>query len=99
MLCSINIPGLSFRYDPSGNGGVLGGSPSYPTVESLDPWIKLNSTLFRYLVLWNYIQPQFEGNLDPTIMASLDGLISHVTSAPGAKRYAIIDIVSGLSSK
>ncbi|RAL12544.1 glycoside hydrolase, partial [Aspergillus homomorphus CBS 101889] len=84
-----NIPGLSFQSDSNGDGRVLGGGPSYPTVADLQPWLELNATLFRFPVLWNYIQPQIGSNLDSKILGVLDSLIEAVTASG---RYAIVDV-------
>jgi hypothetical protein len=91
LLYSVNIPGLSFRSDTHGDGSVLGGGPTIPSVESLGPWLNLNCTMFRFPVLWNYIQPNFDGELDKGILGALDALINKVTAS---QKYAILDVVS-----
>ena len=62
-----------------------------PSVSDLDPWISLNATMFRFPVLWNYIQPIRRGPLDTRIIQTLDNLIKYVTDK---NMYAILDIVS-----
>ena len=70
---------------------LQGAEPTFPSTSDLDPWLAMKSNIFRIPVLWNYIQPEFNGALDSTILASLDKLILYAT---GKGAYAILDIVS-----
>jgi hypothetical protein len=89
---SVNIPRLSFCADEKNLGKVKPDcGPLYPDVNSIDPWLALNSTIFRFPVLWNYIQPTLRGDLNSDVMTSLSELVNRVTSH---RKYAIIDIVS-----
>jgi hypothetical protein len=83
---------MSFQADNQNTGSVNpGGAPSYPETVDLDAWLALDCNLFRFPVLWNYIQPSFDVELDNTVLTHLDQVVNYVTFR-GA--YAIVDIAS-----
>jgi hypothetical protein len=81
-----------------GTGSLNAGAvPTYPTVAQVDAWIGLNATLFRFPVLWNYLQPSYTEDIGSSnaTFDTLQQLINHVTdNGANQSSYAILDVVS-----
>lgn len=76
--------------------------PTYPLLSEVDQWVALNATVFRFPVLWNYLQPSYEEPISNsnTTLSQLNELIQHVTNSGSNKSaYAILDVVSVNTSR
>ena len=93
-MFSVNLFGMDNM--GTSNGDIQnGGYPKYPTVSDVESWLALNATLFRFPVMWNYLQtdPFNNGPLVSDVVSHLDKLIDRVTTNESHQAYAIIDVV------
>jgi hypothetical protein len=92
----VNIPGLEFKVNTIGSLMCAGCRPTFPSLDIVDAWLSLNTTLVRIPVGWNYLQSKGfpTSALDLTMIDHLDKLVQHITSDEKRKAHVIIDIVS-----
>lgn len=94
---------MSFRADDKNTGSLQNPDdvPQYPLTSDIDAWAALGANLYRFPVLWNWLQPgaQFDSALDQDLMNRLDILVGHATQfSPNTTlenaTYVIIDVAS-----
>lgn len=73
----INLPSAAFGQNVP---GTFGSDFTYPTAEHIDYYADRGFDNVRLAFLWERLQPQQNGPLDPVELARLDAVVDHATS-------------------